>query len=149
LNRISIDRLFSGSAFSHWFQARQAINQFKQGWNQFAPFAVTIAAVLLTDLLKRVALGMAVGLFFVLRANYHRAFFLTKHGANYLLRLQKDVSFLNRAPLRDCLESIEEDSHLIIDCTRATFIDQDIRETIQDYIKAATDGNIKVELKML
>jgi MFS superfamily sulfate permease-like transporter len=124
-----------------------AISQFKQGWNQFTPFAVTIAAVLLTDLLKGVALGMTVGLFFVLRANYHRAFFLTKHGANYLLRLQKDVSFLNRAPLRDCFESIQEDSHLIIDCARATFIDQDIRETIQDFIKAAPDRNIKVELK--
>jgi hypothetical protein len=35
----------------------------------------------------------------------------------------------------------------VIDGTRAGFIDQDIMETIQDFIKAASDYNIRVELK--
>lgn len=123
------------------------VHQYEKGFNQFAPFAVTVGAILLTDLLKGMAIGMAVGLFFVLRANYHSAFTLTRDGRNYLLRLQKDVSFLNKAQLRNFLENVEEDSYLVIDGTRAGFIDQDIMETIQDYIKAASDYNIRVELK--
>ena len=80
-----------------------ALEQYSKGFNQFAPFAVTVAAILLTDLLKGMAIGMAVGLFFVLRANYHSAFALTRDGKNYLLRLQKDASFLNKAQLRTLL----------------------------------------------
>jgi MFS superfamily sulfate permease-like transporter len=126
---------------------RLFIEQYKKGFNQFAPFAATIMAILLTDLLKGMAFGMVVGLFFVLRTNYHRAITLTKDGRNYLLRLQKDVSFLNRAPLRSYLESIKPDSSLLIEGSRASFIDQDIMETLEDFIKAAEDNNIHVELK--
>lgn len=123
------------------------MEQFEKGFNQFAPFAVTIVAILSTDLLKGMAIGMAVGLFFVLRANYHAAFTLTRDNSNYLLRLQKDVSFLNKAPLRNILEEIEDNSFLVIDGTRANFIDHDILETLDDYIKSAADYNIRVELK--
>lgn len=123
------------------------MEQYEKGFAQFAPFAVTIAAILLTDLLKGMAIGMAVGLSFVLYGNYRAAFTLTRDGKNYLLRLQKDVSFLNKAPLRTILESVEEDSFLVIDGTRATFIDHDIMETLEDFIKAAGDSNIHVELK--
>lgn len=123
------------------------VQQYEKGFNQFAPFAVTVGAILATDLLKGMAIGMAVGIFFVLRTNYRSAFTLTRDGQNYLLRLQKDVSFLNKAHLRSYLEDIEENSYLVIDGTRAGFIDQDIMETIQDFIKAASDYNIRVELK--
>jgi MFS superfamily sulfate permease-like transporter len=123
------------------------MEQFEKGFNQFAPFAVTIVAILSTDLLKGMAIGMAVGLFFVLRANYHAAFTLTRDNSNYLLRLQKDVSFLNKAPLRNILDEIEENSFLVIDGTRANFIDHDILETLDDFIKSAADYNIRVELK--
>jgi len=120
---------------------------YAKGFNQFAPFVVTILAILLTDLLKGMAVGMLVGLFFVLRANYHAAISLTQDGNNYLLRLHKDVSFLNKALMRNSLERIQENSYLIIDGTRAQFIDQDILETIQDFMNAASDDNITVELK--
>ncbi len=123
------------------------VEQYEKGFNQFAPFAVTIGAILSTDLLKGMAIGMAVGLFFVLRANYHSAFTLTRDGRNYLLRLQKDVSFLNKAQLRNYLEDIEENSYLMIDGSRAGFIDHDIMETLEDFIKAASEDNIRVELK--
>jgi MFS superfamily sulfate permease-like transporter len=123
------------------------IEQFEKGFAQFAPFAVTIAAILMTDLLKGMAIGMAVGLGFVLHGNYQSAFTLTRDGKNYLLRMQKDVSFLNRGPLRDLLVGIEDNSFVMIDGTRANFIDHDILETLEDFMKAATDNNIRVELK--
>jgi MFS superfamily sulfate permease-like transporter len=121
----------------------------RKALRNFAPFAVTVAAILLTDLLIVMAVGMAVGLFFVLYGNYHSAFTLTRDGKNYLLRMQKDVSFLNKAPLRSILESVEENSFLVIDGTRATFMDHEIIETLEDFIKAAGDSNIRVELQSI
>ncbi len=125
------------------------IEQYEKGFAQFTPFAVTIAAILTTDLLKGMAIGMAVGLAFVLHGNYQSAFTLTRDGTNYLLRMQKDVSFLNKAPLRDVLARIEDDSFLIIDGTRANFVDHDIMETLEDFLKGAAEKNIRVELKNL
>lgn len=120
---------------------------YRKGFNQFAPFMVTIATVLLTDMLKGIAVGMVVGVYFVLRANFHAAISLTQDDNRYLLRLHKDVSFLNKALLRSYLERVGENSHLIIDGSKAQFIDQDILETIQDFLNAAGDDNITVELK--
>lgn len=123
------------------------VEMYRKGFNQLAPFAVTILAILLTDLLKGMAIGMAVGLYFVIRTNFHRAITLTRHNQHYLLRLHKDVSFLNKALLRDCLSRIEADSHVLIDATRAHFIDHDIFETIDDFLQTAKSNNIHVEVK--
>lgn len=120
---------------------------YHKGWNQFLPFVITILAILLTDLLQGITIGMAVGLFFVLRANFHAAMTLTEHNAHYLLRLHKDVSFLNKALLRKHLSSIPDGSELRIDGNKALFIDQDILETIADFLLAAPDRNIQVEIQ--
>jgi len=120
---------------------------YRKGWNQFLPFAITVVAILFTDLLEGIVIGMAVGIFFVLRANFHEAMTLTQHGSHYLLRLHKDVSFLNKALLRKYLSSITNDSELLIDGTKALFIDQDILETIADFLLAAPDNNIAVEIQ--
>lgn len=122
---------------------------YAKGASQIVPFVVTIVAILATDLLKGIAVGMVVGLYYVIRSNFHAAITLTRHGNNYLLRLHKDVSFLNKALLRRYLDSVEENGYVIIDASRAQFIDQDILETIYDFVAAASDDNITVELKNL
>lgn len=120
---------------------------YRKGWNQFLPFAITVVAILITDLLEGILFGMAVGIFFVLRANFHEAMTLTEHGRHYLLRLHKDVSFLNKALLRKHLSAIPNDAELIIDGNKALFIDQDILETIADFLLAAPDRGITVEIQ--
>ncbi|TAN52966.1 MAG: SulP family inorganic anion transporter [Methylococcaceae bacterium] len=122
------------------------MEMYRKGVNQLAPFVVTILAILLTDLLKGMTIGMVVGLYFVIRTDFHAAITLTRHHNNYLLRLHKDVSFLNKALLREYLANIEEDSHVIIDGKRAKFIDQDILETIDDFLHSTGEKNIQVEV---
>ena len=46
---------------------------YRLGMIQFIPFLGTVLAILFTDLLKGVLLGIAFGLFFVLRSNHRDA----------------------------------------------------------------------------
>ncbi|WP_036251498.1 SulP family inorganic anion transporter [Methylobacter sp. BBA5.1] len=122
---------------------------FHKGWSQLIPFVVTIVAILLTDLLKGIAVGIVVGLYYVIRANYHAAISMTQIGDHYVLNLNKDVTFLNRARLRQYFNQIEENSTVLIDGSKTQFIDHDILETIHDFMLSAQDNNIKVEAREL
>jgi MFS superfamily sulfate permease-like transporter len=117
-----------------------------KGSSQFLPFVITVGAILATDLLKGMAIGMAVGLYFVIKANYHAAITFMQDGSHYVLSLNKDVSFLNKAKLREYFLLIEENSTVTINASKAKFIDHDILETIDDFMETALDDNITVEL---
>jgi len=120
---------------------------YKKGWDQFLPFLITIAAILLTDLLVGVLIGIGAGLFFVMRSNFKTAVFVVNDNNKYLFRLRKDVSFLNKAVIKQKLEQVPSDSYVIIDAARADFIDRDVVETIEDFMIHAPLKNIAVELK--
>jgi len=120
---------------------------YKKGWDQFLPFIITIVAILLTDLLKGVIIGIGVGLFFVLRSNFKTAVFVVNDHNRYLFRLRKDVSFMNKAIIKQKLEKVPADSYVMIDTVRADFIDKDVVETIEDFMLHAPLKNIRVELK--
>ncbi|MEO1053590.1 MAG: SulP family inorganic anion transporter [Bacteroidota bacterium] len=123
------------------------IDLFKKGWDQFLPFFITVVAINLSDLLTGIGVGMVIGLLFVLRTNFHQAIFTVNKDGNYLIRLTKDVSFLNKALLRSTLQKLPENSYVIIDGTKSQFIDKDIEETIEDFVQTAEFKNIKVEIK--
>jgi len=123
------------------------INFYKKGWDSFLPFIITILAILLTDLLKGVIIGIGVGLFFAFRSNFRSAVFVVNDDNKYLFRLRKDVSFLNKAIIKRKLEEVPENSYVFIDTTRADFIDRDVVETIEDFMIAAPLKNIDVELR--
>lgn len=120
---------------------------YSRGYSQFLPFIMTIIAILLTDLLKGIVIGIIIGLFFVVRTNYHRSIFIARDGNKYLIRLQKDISFLNKAFLRKTFKELPRGSYVIIDGSRSAFIDHDIIETISDFIQSSENRDIKVELK--
>lgn len=120
---------------------------FKKGWEQFLPFAFTIVAILFTDLLIGVIIGIVVGLFFIIRSNFKTAVFIVYDDNKYLFRLRKDVSFLNKPIIKNKLEEVPDNSFVLIDAHRADFIDKDIVEVIEDFIIHAPLKNIRVELK--
>lgn len=117
------------------------------GRAQFLPFIVTALGIVLVDLLKGVLVGLAVGLFFVLRSNHHRATTVVSDGELYLLRFNKDMSFLNKAGLKLQLAAIPDGASLLIDGHNATFVDTDIDDVIADFLVNARHRRIKVELK--
>ena len=119
---------------------------YRKGWSQLLPFVITISAILSTDLLKGMAIGLIIGLFFVIKANYRAAITMTQNGSSYVLTLNKDVAFLNKALLRKLLLHVKPNSKLIIDASKSQFIDHDIVETIDDFLVTAPSHNISVEL---
>lgn len=124
--------------------------QWKLGSEQFIPFIATILAILFTDLLKGISIGLVIGVFYILKANYKSPYFFHKesHLENEVIRIQlsENVTFLNKASIMLTLEHLPDDSHVIIDGSKSTFIDYDVLEAIQDFKISALDRNIKVKL---
>lgn len=125
---------------------------YKLGWDQFVPFMVTIIAILLTDLLKGIAIGMVVAIYFILRKNYKHSYHYKKEaykdGDVITLVLSEEVTFLNKGSIGLTLEKLPDNSTVIIDGSRSVNIDYDVIEIIQDFkVHTAPLRNIQVETR--
>jgi MFS superfamily sulfate permease-like transporter len=120
---------------------------FRQGWDQFIPFIVATVAVVFLDLLTGVLVGLAFGVLFVIRTNHHDAITVVSLDSNYLFRFTKDASFVNKNEFRRKLRHLPEGSRLLVDGTRALFIDHDILEILDDFRQVARHKNIEVDVK--
>ncbi|WP_423821994.1 SulP family inorganic anion transporter [Salinisphaera sp. SPP-AMP-43] len=151
LEAIPLAALAAILLFTGYKLARPAIisAQWRAGFQRFAPFAVTIVAILATDLLIGVLTGMVVALYFLIRAHYRSAMSMTHQGQHALLRFNSEVSFLSRDALRHHLSRVPENGHLVIDASTTRFIDPDIREDIDRFVSGAPERGITVELRGL
>jgi len=122
----------------------------KEGKYQFIPFVVTVIAVVLTDLLKGVAIGMLIGIFYILRNNLRNPYFYTigRNGDKKVIsiKLAEEVSFLNKAAIQYTLNHLPEESDVIIDGTNSRYIDPDVLEIIHNFKHNACSKAIIVEL---
>ena len=130
------------SLFKHMYQ---------KGWDQFVPFVVTVVAVLLTDLLKGVAIGMLLSVFYLLRTNMRNPFFykIQEDGnqKNLRIKLAEEVSFLNKAAIQVVLNNIPKETNVIIDGSNSRYIDPDVLETIFNFRHYAYTKGIVVTLE--
>jgi carbonic anhydrase len=149
LNLIPLSALAAVLIYTGYKLAKPSLfkDMYKRGLDQLAPFVVTIVAIIFTDLLVGILIGIVVGLFFVLRSNFKTSFFVVHDNNNYLFRLRKDVSFLNKPILKNKLEKVPENAAVLIDVSRADFIDKDVTEVINDFCKHAHLKNIRVQIK--
>lgn len=149
LNKIPYAALASILIYTGYKLAKVSLFKefFKKGWDQFVPFIVTILAILFMDLLRGIVIGLVVGLYFVMRSNYKSAVFIVNDNNKFLFRLRKDVSFLNKPGVKRKLEAVPENAYVLIDITRADFIDKDIIDTINEFNEHAHLKNITVEIK--
>lgn len=128
---------------------------FKHFWHlgkfQFIPFVATVVAVVSTDLLKGVGIGLAISVFYILQGNMKRAYYLSKEklddadGIN--IKLAEEVSFLNKAAIKKTLKNINANSTVTIDARGTSYIATDVLEMIQDFANIrAKEEDITVEL---
>lgn len=123
-----------------------------KGKYQFVPFIATFVAVVFTDLLKGVALGMIISILFVLKGNLKRAYSFKKEeyldGDIIHINLAQEVSFLNKAAIKSTLNEIPENTKVIIDASETIYIAHDILDLIREFkATRANENNIKVKLK--
>ncbi len=114
------------------------------GRSQFIPFGVTLLAIVFTDLLKGIGIGLLTSVFFVIRSNHHAAITLVHQDSDWLVRFNKDVSFIHKAELKRRLSEIPDRSNAIIDGNKALYIDHDIYDTLKEFETAASFRGIKV-----
>ena len=126
-------------------------NMWSLGWKQFIPFVITILVILITDLLTGVSIGLLISSYFIIQNNFKAEYNVTKTLLNntevYYIKLNTNVTFLNKVNLRKALDQIPEYSELTIDGSDCNFIDYDILEIISEYENKAIDREIKVNLK--
>ncbi|RTY95169.1 SulP family inorganic anion transporter [Flavobacterium sp. GT3R68] len=129
---------------------------FKHFWEkgkyQFLPFIATLLAVVFTDLLKGVVLGIIISIIFVLKGNLKRAYSFRKEqyadGDIIHIDLAQEVSFLNKAAIKSTLNDIPENSKVVIHAHDTVYIAHDILDLIHEFkTTRAIDENIKVKLK--
>lgn len=124
---------------------------YKQGLEQFIPFVATIISILLTDLLKGIAIGMVFAIFYILRNNFKNPFYILKNGKKegeeHIVTLSEEVTFLNKGSILQMLNHVPSNSTVIIDGTNTKSIHFDVIEIIQDYIINAKTKGIKVAVK--
>jgi MFS superfamily sulfate permease-like transporter len=128
---------------------------FKHFWHlgkfQFIPFVATVVAVVATDLLKGVGIGLAISVFYILQGNMKRAYYLSKEKLDdadgITIKLAEEVSFLNKAAIKKTLKNIKANSSVTIDARGTSYIATDVLEMIQDFANIrAKEEDITVEL---
>jgi MFS superfamily sulfate permease-like transporter len=127
------------------------IHFWEKGKYQFIPFIATLLAVVFTDLLKGVALGMIISIIFILKGNMQRAYKFRKeeyHDGDVIhIELAQEVSFLNKAAIKLTLASIPENSKVEINASDTVYIAHDVLDLIKEFKKIrAKEENIKVKL---
>ncbi len=127
-------------------------HMWKSGKYQFVPFVVTVVAVVMTDLLKGVGIGLLVSIIFLLKGNMKLAYFFKKErhheGETIFIDLAQEVSFLNKAAIKQTLAHLPENSKVVINAEHTVYIDYDVLEMIRDFMNyGSKDKNIQVRLK--
>jgi len=124
----------------------------EEGRYQLLPFLATLVAIVFSDLLVGVLIGLAVSIAFILYGNMQRPLrrIIEKHLNEevFHIELATQVSFLNRGVLDRTLSELPEGTHVLLDATDTEFIDPDILTLIKEFCdEIAPQRNIKVSLK--
>ncbi|MFM6976578.1 MAG: SulP family inorganic anion transporter, partial [Sphingobacteriaceae bacterium] len=110
---------------------------FAYGKYQWMPFLVTVIAIVFTDLLMGIGIGLGVSVLALLYGNYKNSYYFHKEnhheGDVILIHLSEEVSFLNKASIKMTLEHLPVGSKVVIDAQDSHYIDHDVLELIRDF----------------
>lgn len=127
------------------------IAMYKLGWEQFVPFTATVIAILTTDLLKGITVGIIFGIFYTLRHSYRNSHHMKDVVENmngqevHHIELAQEVSFFNKASVMQALDAIPKNAKVILDFSNSKSVAYDVLEIIKDFEINAKTENITVE----
>lgn len=117
------------------------------GMRQFVPFAATIATIIVTDLLIGTMIGFVVGLFFAIRRQQQNAVLVDSSDNHHLITFKKDMTFLQKARIKDVLREVPDGATVTIDRTASDYIDDDIQELLREFSTEAPTRDVQVHLR--
>ncbi|MHA6767390.1 SulP family inorganic anion transporter [Sphingobium ummariense] len=123
------------------------IDRYKQGWTQLIPFVVTIVAILFTDLLKGIVIGLVVGFIFVVARNFRSAITFVCDEGDCLIRARRNLYFIHKYELQKELNRVPDNANLLIDLSSTSYVDLDNVDVINAFIKGAEYRNITVTVR--
>ncbi len=121
------------------------------GWSQFLPFLTTIIAIVLTDLLTGISIGLVVSIIIVLRNSYMNSHLIQEESGSpgkpsLKMTLAEEVVFLNKGRIKKDLNEVPEGAKVTIDMSKSFIVDHDVLEIISDFKNQAPHKNIDVTL---
>jgi MFS superfamily sulfate permease-like transporter len=150
LNRIPLAVLAAILIYTGWKLAhpRQLMFFLSKGLHQWLPFVVTTAAILLTDLLRGILVGMAVSLVFILLEHLRAPCYtvLGREGRTTRVRLHEHLTFLSKANLTSMLQSFERGSEVEIDGSSVKRADHDVLEVLREFRDSAATRGLQIRL---
>jgi len=108
------------------------VEMYQKGLPQFIPFVSTIVAVLFTDLLKGIGIGILISIFYILKRNFQNHFTKEETKDACIIILAEEVTFLNKGGILDALQNSKNKS-VVIDASRTKSIDIDVLESLQEF----------------
>jgi MFS superfamily sulfate permease-like transporter len=122
-------------------------DMWERGLGQFVPFLVTILVIIFKDLLWGISIGLAVAIINVLYNNMKAPYFFDaknyEPGDTINIELSEQITFLNKGSILQTLQSIPNDSKVIIDASRTVTIHPDVLEIFEDFKQHAIAANIE------
>lgn len=121
------------------------------GRDQFLPFVATVIAIVFTDPLVGLGIGMVISLGFILKRHARRP--LQRIAEHHLdhevlhIVLPNQLSFLNQTALERTLDELPRGSHVLLDAERTDYIDPDVLALIREFRDATAPArNIKLSM---
>ncbi|MBF0596277.1 SulP family inorganic anion transporter [Faecalibacter rhinopitheci] len=126
---------------------KQFLDMKKLGKDQLIPFAVTVIAILATDLLKGIIIGLIVGVVVSLIKSYNNSHvMLVKEGNIFHMNFAEEVTFVNRGAIVKELDGLEPGAFLELDVRKTKILDYDIIEYLDEFKVKAKNNNINIRL---
>ncbi len=123
------------------------LERYRQGLTQFIPFIVTVGAILFTDLLIGILVGLVVGFAFVIARNFRPAITFAVDGEDCLLRARRNLYFIHKYELQKALNRVPDSAVLVIDLSSTNYVDLDNIDIINAFIKSAVFRKIDVHVR--
>lgn len=123
------------------------VKMFKGPRPQFIKFMVTVVAIIFTDLLVGISIGLGIGIFMILHRNFSIPFSFSEKivpGKPIEIKLSENVTFLNKANIMEALKAIPSHTEVIIDATQSHYIHPDVIDILHDFIDQAKRRDITV-----
>ncbi|WP_345719647.1 SulP family inorganic anion transporter [Qipengyuania qiaonensis] len=123
------------------------LRRWQQGWHQFVPFIATISAILFTDLLRGIIIGLSIGFVFVVARNFRTAVSVANDDAFWLVSARRNLYFIHKYELQKSLGKVPDGASVVIDLERAEFVDPDNVDIINSFARNAKFRDITLSIR--